>query len=116
MGSIEFDLSRYEHQEAVADKAYQIQHQEIEADAEARAEEMLKSAEWWEEMLLGDNGATGALPLVLSDCMRNLDRACADDAISTQAILSALSRLQKAASLEAYREAFDLAEQEAVRA
>ena len=82
-----------------------------EADLEAAwdkyAAESLKDADWWNSTLEGICQISNAVPGALARCMANLDAACKGDAISTTAILTALSNLQRTARADARDEAQD---------
>lgn len=79
------------------DRAYDEARQRDDEALEQLARD-LKDAEWWTERLadLTDEAAAA-----LAECMTNLDAARSGCQISRDAVLTALSRLQQSARLNA---------------
>lgn len=84
--------------------------QAIEDEAARLVAERLSSREWWDEHTKGENAATATMPETLARAMSNLDNACKGDRIATDAILTALSNLQRQARADAQAEARAAAE------
>ncbi len=83
----------------------------IEAETKRIAAQRLADRDWWTDQLDGYNATTAALPATMARAMESLDLACNGDPIATQAILAALSNLQKQARTEALQGAEEAAEQ-----
>lgn len=115
MGSLEFDLVREQEREDALEARYEMLRPDMDVLAEEMADKCLLDPDWWAEEILGDNPTTRTVPLTMSDCMKNLDAACAGDELSRRAILSALCRLQRVAYVEARDESFPIAEREVLR-
>ena len=98
------DLRAYERQQ---DRLGEVTA-EMETQWDAFAEMSIKDSDWWNSTLEGCCFVSSEVPRTLARCMANLDAACKGDAISTTAILTALSNLQRTARADARDEAIDM--------
>lgn len=69
--------------------------QSVEIDR--KAEDLIRSEAWRDQVLCGINEATNMLPGALARAMSNLDNACSGDSIGRDAVTTALSQVQSAA-------------------
>lgn len=81
------------------DRAFETEMQR-EVDAEAQAARDVKDSDWWAERL-GDVSIASNAATAIAWCMANLDAACNGCPISRDAVLTALSNLQKQAKADA---------------
>lgn len=81
------------------DAAYE-HFRQPEIDDTAEAERNVKDADWWADKL-GSMDLGKDVASALARCMTNLDAACNGEPISRDAVLTALSVLQKQARLDA---------------
>ena len=91
------DLRRHEREQ---DEIYNTR-QEVEAEATASVERLIKDADWWNIELEGLPFSRSVADCI-ARCMQNLDAACAGDRLSRDALLMALANLQRVARANAY--------------
>ena len=80
---------------------------DLESTWDKYAADSLKDADWWNGTLEGVCQISKDVPNTLARCMASLDAACNGCEISRNAILTALSHLQRTARADARDEAQD---------
>lgn len=95
-------LKKHLREQDERDADFKADFDKYDTEAREQAELDLKNQDWWNGRLDGFNKVSRQVPETLARCMTNLDAACNGDEIARNAILTALSQLQKESRADAY--------------